>query len=117
MTAILGTASPIIRLLLAAAFMIVASIGSAPAAAFDDDHVGRALHVQDAPAHDCCDPEPATPDGSCGLTCVQAGCGWTTPLLPAGWSAPIDGQTARWWALATLGDDVAQDTATPPPRA
>jgi hypothetical protein len=115
MRAILSTASPIIRLLLAAV-MVIGSLGAAPAA-FDGGRADRAHHVQDASAHDCCDPEPATPDGSCGLTCAQAGCGWATSLPTAGWPAPADRQADRWWPVSIVPDDIAPETATPPPRA
>lgn len=116
MKAILGSASPIIRLLVAAA-MIIAPLGVVPAAAVAGPHAHPAYHLQDASTHDCCDPEPAVPDGHCALACAQAPCGWSAVPAAAGWLAPIDRLPVRWETASVLMNDTAPETATPPPRA
>jgi hypothetical protein len=115
MMAIPSIASPIIRLL--AAIMVMASIGVVPAAAFSGPRADHAHFVQDASAHDCCEPEPTIPDENCGLTCTQASCGWTVFPAITGWAAPMDRQADRWMITAILPDDIAPETTTPPPRA
>jgi len=116
MTVVLNSASLFIRLLVAAA-MVVASFGVAPAAAVDGPRADAVHHVQAASAHDCCEPDHAPPDRSCGLTCAPASCGWTVPPAATGWSVPIDRQAPQWPAVAILPDDIAPETTTPPPRA
>jgi hypothetical protein len=115
MTAVLSSASLIIRLLVVAA-MVIASLGVLPAAVAGPRE-DPAHHVQAASVHDCCEPEHAPPDRSCGLTCAQASCGWTVPSAAAGWPEPMDRRADHWPALAALPEDIAPETATPPPRA
>jgi len=115
MMAVLRSASQIIRLRVAAA-MVIASLGALPAAVAGPRE-GPAQHLQAVSAHDCCGPEHVPPDQSCGLTYAKASCGWTVPSAAAGWSEPMDRRADHWPALAVLPEDIAPETATPPPRA
>jgi hypothetical protein len=116
MMAIPNATSSIIRLFLAV-LVAVAVIGPAPGMAGNDWTAGGAHYVQGTSSHDCCDPEPAAPDGSCALACAQAPCGWTVFPAGAGWLAPIDHLPVQWKPASILTDDTAPETATPPPRA
>lgn len=108
--------SSIIRLLLAV-LMAVAIIGPMPAAAGGDWGMDGARHAQGVSSHDCCDPEPAVPDGHCGLACAQVACGWSALPAIAVWPASMDRLSARREITSILPDDTTPETATPPPRA
>jgi hypothetical protein len=116
MTATRTTGSSIIRLLLAV-LMAVAMIGPVPAAAGGDRGMDGARHAQGLSSHDCCDPEPAVPDGDCALACVQGTCSWGALPAIAVWPASMDRLSARWEIASILPDDTTPGTATPPPRA
>jgi hypothetical protein len=108
--------SSIIRFLLAV-LMAVAVIGPMPAAAEADWGIEGARHAQALPSHDCCDPEPAAPDGQCGLACAQAACGWSALPAIAVWPASMVRLSIQWETASILPDDTTPETATPPPRA
>jgi len=110
-----NAASSIIRVLLAV-LLAVAVIGPMPGAAAKDWAADGVHSIQGTSSHDCCDPGPAAPDGSCTLVCAQARCGWTA--IPAMTSLPApDRQAIRWEIVSVLPDDISPETATPPPRA
>ncbi|QRM31326.1 hypothetical protein [Microvirga sp. VF16] len=115
MTTIPNAASSIIRLLIAV-LMAVAVIGPMPSAAAKDWAADGAHYVQGTSSHDCCDPEPAAPDGSCNLVCAQARCGWTAVPAMTSLPAPHDRQAIRWEVVSVPPDDIAPETTTPPPR-
>ncbi len=111
------TMGPAIIRLVLAVVMAVAMIGPAPAAAGGDRGMDGAQHAQGVSSHDCCDPEPAMPDGHCGMACAQGTCSWSALPASAVWPASMDRLSARWEIPSIFPDDTTPETATPPPRA
>lgn len=116
MTVTPNAASSLIRLLLAVVITFGA-IGLKPVADGNAWAIDGTHSIQSPSTHDCCDPEPAQPDGNCGLSCAQIRCGWTMIPVLAAWLAVPERRPIRWVTLTFLPDEVSPETITPPPRA
>jgi hypothetical protein len=109
-------ASVLVRLVVAA-ILIVGPLGAASFSADDHSGMDRVHHVLSTPDHDCCNPEPASPDWNCATACAQAPCGPIALPVPVGWPANVDRLAIRWPAETALRAGIPPDPAIPPPRA
>ncbi|WP_091138514.1 hypothetical protein [Microvirga guangxiensis] len=116
MTPVRSLISGLVRCVLAAV-LVIGLLGPSAMAAGEHRTVAATAISHGSPAHDCCDPEPAAPDGSCALACAQARCGSTAVPAIASLPAPHDRRAIRWEIVSVLLDDISPETTTPPPRA
>ena len=96
----MGIAFVIVRFVLAA-ILIIGPLGPTSFAADDRGGMDGVHHALDTPDHDCCDPEPVSPDRTCASACMQAPCGSIALPVPAGWPLTAD-CLAVWWTAATV---------------
>jgi hypothetical protein len=82
--------------------------------------VYQAAHASPSRAaisHECCQPEPTSPDAACSPGCIQAPCSAAALSCHDCGSILADKRVMHWPAPPSYGDGICLEVATPPPRA